>query len=94
MSGVFDFIQKLSGETLQNSGQQIIVMGDFNSEYADLEEWMLDLGLVNLLKERYGSEGPCTCSKSNDSPIDCISCANVVGFYLSDALIVTIEVYT
>lgn len=47
-------------------------MGDFDSEYADLEEWMIDLGLINLLKEKYGSEGPYTCSKSKDSPIDCI----------------------
>ena len=60
-------------DSLQNlGGHQIIVMGDFNSEYSELEEWMMDLGLINLLKAKYGSEGPRTCSKSKDSPIDCI----------------------
>jgi hypothetical protein len=56
----------------QNANHQIILLGDFNSEYTLLEEWMLDLGLVNALKEKHGSAGPRTCLKSKDSPIDCI----------------------
>ena len=47
-------------------------MGNWNSEYSDLEDWMLDLGLVNVLKERHGEVGPRTCVKSKNSPIDCI----------------------
>jgi hypothetical protein len=27
-------------------------MGDFNSEYADLREWMLDLGLLDIIGEK------------------------------------------
>ena len=42
-------------DSLQTCCHQIIVMGDFNSEYSELEEWMMDLGLTNRLKAKYGS---------------------------------------
>ena len=59
-------------ESLQDKDHQIVLMGDWNSEYPLLEEWMLDLGLVNVLKERHGEIGPRTCIKSKNSPIDCV----------------------
>ena len=59
-------------EQLQDEEHQLVLMGDWNSEYADMEDWMLDLGLVNVLKEWYGEAGPRTCVKSKNSPIDCI----------------------
>jgi hypothetical protein len=58
--------------SLQSQDHQIVLMGDFNSEYSHLEDWMLNLGLVNTIKEKHDSEGPRTCLKSKDSPIDCI----------------------
>lgn len=69
---LFGFDLKSLVTSLQQEDHQIILMGDFNCEYSILEEWMLDIGLVNSLKERYGHEGPRTCIKSKDSPIDCI----------------------
>ena len=30
-------------------GHQIILMGDFNSEYSELESWMLELGLQDMI---------------------------------------------
>ena len=56
---------------LQQSGQQVLVMGDFNSDYTKLKEWMMDKGLVDLIAAKHG---PCprTCKKSANQPIDCI----------------------
>jgi len=34
-------------------GHQIIVMGDFNSEYAVLQEWTLDLGLLDIIGKKW-----------------------------------------
>lgn len=48
-------------------------MGDFNSEYAVLREWMLDLGLLDIISNKHGYEAaPKTHTRSKDSPIDCI----------------------
>ena len=58
-------------ENRLDSGHQIIVMGDFNSEYTKLKDWMLDLGLKELIEERHGA-GPKTYKRSKDAPIDCI----------------------
>ena len=59
-------------ESRQIAGHQIILQGDFNAEYDLLEEWMLDLGLVDLIKKKHKWKGPRTCTKSKDSPIDAI----------------------
>ena len=58
--------------SLQSENHQILLMGDFNAEYSELEDWMLNLGLVNVMKEKHDDVGPRTCLKSKDSPIDCI----------------------
>ena len=69
-------------------GNQIILMGDFNSEYSILREWMLDLSLLDVIGKKHGYEDvPRTHTRSKDSPIDCIfasaqiSCA--IGGFLS-----------
>ena len=51
------------------TGHELIVCGDFNSEYQDLKEWILDRSLFNLIENRYG---PClrTHKMSKDIPID------------------------
>ena len=36
------------------AGHNIIVMGDFNSEYSKLSEWMRELGLVDLMQKKHG----------------------------------------
>ena len=69
---LFGFDLKNLVESKQVAGHQIILQGDFNAEYDLLEEWMLDLGLVDLIKKKHGCKGPRTCTKSKDSPIDAI----------------------
>ena len=51
-------------------GHQIIVCGDFNSDYPELKAWMLRLNLEDLLSTKYGL-GPRTYKRSKDCPIDC-----------------------
>ena len=69
-------------ESLQEEGHQVIINGDFNAEYDFLEQWMLDLGLVDLIKKRNGTKGPLTCTKSKDSPINAIfGTHNLAGTY-------------
>ena len=58
-------------EQRTQQGHQILLMGDFNSEYQHLKEWMLNNGLTDILYNRHG-HGPRTCKRSKDSPIDCI----------------------
>ena len=54
-----------------NLGHQILVMGDFNSDYVKLKEWMMQLGLQDIIAKRHGP-GPKTHERSKDAPIDCI----------------------
>ena len=61
-------------QTLTNKIEQyhnILVMGDFNSEYPNLKKWMQDLGLVDLIAQRHGA-CPKTHIRSKDAPIECI----------------------
>jgi len=37
-----------------NNGHQILLMGDFNSEYSVLRDWMLDLGLLDIIGKQHG----------------------------------------
>ena len=54
-----------------NKQHQIVVSGDFNSCYEDLTNWMLELGLQDLIHEKHG-QGPITYERSREDPIDCI----------------------
>jgi hypothetical protein len=52
-------------------GDQIILTGDFNSEFKKVREWMLELGLVKGICEKHGyDEAPNTYQRSKKSPID------------------------
>jgi endonuclease/exonuclease/phosphatase family metal-dependent hydrolase len=65
-----------------DQGHQIVLlMGDFNSEYADLREWMLDLRLLDIIGKKHGyDKAPKTYNHSKPSPIDCIfTSANIEG---------------
>ena len=54
-------------------GHQVILMGDFNSEYDAVRDWMLDLGLLDVIGRKHGTQNvPRTHTRSKDSPIDCI----------------------
>ena len=58
-------------DSLVNQGQQIILSGDFNSEYADLCSYMLQYGLTDLIAEKHG-DCPKTYNRSKNAPIDII----------------------
>lgn len=55
-------------ESKQDS-HQILLCGDFNSGYDDLTDYMLELGLQDVIAKQHG-RGPITYQRSADSPID------------------------
>ena len=75
----YDLQKFLEGRIDQ--GQQIVLMGDFNSEYGDLREWMMDLGLLDIIGKKHGYDNaPKTYNRSKPAPIDCIfTSANMEG---------------
>jgi len=80
-------------------GHQIIVMGDFNSEYVALQEWMLYLGLLDIIENKHGYKpAPKMHSRSTNSLIDCIfasaqvSCAHC-GFLALENWTMTREAF-
>ena len=56
-------------KTLQ--GRQLVVRGDSNSNYKQLNEWMNNLSLVDLISKRHG-KSPITYQRSAVDPLDCI----------------------
>ena len=54
-----------------NMGNQMIVCGDFNSEYSALSEWFLDEGLQDIIAEKNGVM-PITYQRSKKDPLDCV----------------------
>jgi len=57
----------------QENGHQILVMGDFNSEYSQLRAWMADLALLDIIGKKHGVDNvPRTHTRLKDSPIDAI----------------------
>lgn len=72
----------------QQEGKNIVLMGDFNSDFTDLQEWMLTNGLVESICEIHGYENaPITHTRSHQHPLDGIFCSpnikGVQGGYLS-----------
>ena len=67
---MFDLKLKKKREELTVEGYQLIIQGDFNSEYEDLKPWVIALCLIDLIeKHRKGSRAH---TRSKDTPIDCI----------------------
>jgi len=59
--------------TWQSQNEQVIIMGDWNSEYQEVITWMKSFGLVDIIHSRHPSETPPpTCNRSRHSPIDVI----------------------
>ena len=54
-----------------NQGHNVIVMGDFNSNYKHLTKWMGEIGLIDLIAHKHGV-CPTTHLRSKIDPIDCI----------------------
>ena len=54
----------------QTEGNQIILLGDWNSDFEDVNRWMRRLGLQNTICEQHGYEAPVTYHRSNSLPID------------------------
>lgn len=76
----------------QESGESIILMGDWNSDYRDLTRWMECLGLKDAIHSRHHAQNPpITCKRSHDQPLDAIFISNAVqcqrgGFFAFDYL--------
>jgi len=61
----------------QNDNEKVIVMGDWNSDYADVTRWMDSLNLEDLIYKRHSEEQPPpTCVRSSTSPLDAIFAPN------------------
>ena len=60
-----NFIQEKS-----NEGHQILIMGDFNSQYCELIKWMNSHGCIDILNNKYGT-CPITYQRSFKDPLDC-----------------------
>ena len=58
-------------QDLTNKGHQIILMGDFNTHYAKLCDWMKEFGLVDTIARQHGP-CPVTYNRSNSKPLDSI----------------------
>lgn len=62
-----EFIMKCKSEN-----EQVIVMGDWNSRYEEVKQWMSTMGLKDIIVDRHKDNPPPTCNKSRDYPIDAI----------------------
>ena len=54
-----------------DKGEQLIVCGDFNSEYDTLSQWFIQEGLRDLIGAKHG-KSPITYQRSRNDPIDCV----------------------
>lgn len=56
----------------QDNNETIIVMGDWNSQYTEVVNWMKDIGLKDIIHDRHKQHPPPTCNRSRDAPLDAI----------------------
>jgi Exonuclease III len=57
----------------QETGETVILMGDWNSDYTDLLTWMDALGFKDAIHSRHPqTTPPITCKRSNGQPLDAI----------------------
>ena len=68
-------------ENWLQSGEQLVIMGDWNSEDDSTRKWFEDKGLVNSHYDIHGPNLPKTYQRSSHGPID--------GIYVSPGLIVS-----
>ena len=69
---LFGYDLKIEIGTKIEQGHNILVLGDFNSNYSNLCTWMRDLGLEELIEKRHENVTQ-TCKYGNhNSPLDCI----------------------
>lgn len=70
---------KLYIDHCQAKQENIILMGDWNSNHMDTTEWMSNFGLVDIIHSRHHQDDPpITCSCSSNGPID--------GIFVSQSL--------
>jgi Endonuclease/Exonuclease/phosphatase family. len=76
----------------QENGEFIILLGDWNSDYKDVSEWMDRLGFKDAIYSRHNVHPPpITCKRSNECPLDAIFIpqhlhCNRGGFFAFDYL--------
>lgn len=57
--------------SMNAKGNQLIIMGDFNSSYKELNNWMLNYGLTDIIASRHG-KCPTTYNRSKSEPLDVV----------------------
>ena len=71
-----------------DDGYKIMLLGDFNSDFKELREWMIKQGLIESICEMHGyDKAPITYLRSRDAPLDAMFCSPHIaaskGGYLS-----------
>ena len=56
--------------TKSDAGNKILVLGDLNSDYSELQDWMNNIGCEDILTKNYGP-CPITYQRSHTDPVDC-----------------------
>jgi hypothetical protein len=75
-------------EQCQNNNEQLVIMGDWNSDYEQLTTWMHQFGLHDIITRRHNTQTPPpTCRRSTGGPLDAIFTTNTIpcwrGGYLA-----------
>ena len=55
-----------------DNSEQVIVMGDWNSQYQEVVQWMKMVGLKDIIHDRHKTPPPPTCKRSRSAPLDAI----------------------
>lgn len=56
----------------KEANEQIVIMGDWNSNYKEVAQWMANEGLKDIIVNRHNGQPPPTCKRSSTHPIDAI----------------------
>ena len=72
---------KSFAEEVRAQGEQLIMMGDWNSRMGDVDNFFDTLGMEEAIHEQHPSTPPITCNQSSSEPLDGIyTSSTLVGF--------------
>lgn len=56
----------------QENNETVIIMGDWNSQYNEVVNWMKHIGLKDIIHDRHKLPPPPTCKRSRSAPLDAV----------------------
>ena len=65
-------------EEAHTEGEQIMVMGDWNSRMNDVDAFFSELGMEEAIREQHNSNLPMICNRSHSEPINRIYTSSAV----------------